>query len=70
MTLYALIALLGVALVVIRVTRPPAGRVRYQPCGWRLVREHRGAAGAFTSAFGAGAVGGLTVLVLGFAVLG
>lgn len=44
------------------------GRVKYQPCGYRMIR-HRRPATTLTHGFGIGVTGGLGIVVLGVALL-
>ena len=46
-----------------------SGRVRYQSCGYRMIR-HRKPAATLTPAFGIGVTGGLGIVLLGVALLG
>jgi hypothetical protein len=45
-------------------------RVRFQPCGYRIVRPNRNPAVVIGNGFGIGVLGGLSVVMLAIAVLG
>ncbi len=71
MPVFAMLALsgIGVLLTAFWARNSVSGKVRYQPCGYRMIRPRRMQAVALTNALGIAAFGGLSVMLFGWALL-
>ena len=68
-------AMIAVSVVVLGLTgrwaaTSVSGRPRFQACGYRLVRPNRHPAVVIGNGFGIGVLSGLSLVILGIALLG
>ena len=69
LSILILLSAITVITSAVRASTAMSGRVKYQPCGYRMIR-HKSPSGALVNAFGVGAFGGLSIVLLGVALLG